>query len=215
MDHKIVNKPWGYEYIAYQNAHVALKVLHIKHGERTSLHCHPSKSTGLVLVEGEAVISFIADQTKLTAPAKKMIRRGLFHQTHAISDTGVIMLEIETPIDQDDLVRLRDDYGRQATGYETSQAPKDSDCLTIVVPDSGSNYYSLGSSQLEICRPTEFDNLNDRDLVMFLQGGLIKTVNGRTHLVTQPGDVGEVQIVNQVAKEMDGFADDTIVLYIR
>ena len=116
MDHKIVNKPWGYEYIAYQNAHVALKVLHIKHGERTSLHCHPSKSTGLVLVEGEAVISFIADQTKLTAPAKKMIRRGLFHQTHAISDSGVIMLEIETPIDQDDLVRLRDDYGRQATG---------------------------------------------------------------------------------------------------
>ena len=73
----------------------------------------------------------------------------------------------------------------------------------------------MGSSQLEICRPTEFDNLNDRDLVMFLQGGLIKTVNGRTHLVTQPGDVGEVQIVNQVAKEMDGFADDTIVLYIR
>jgi mannose-6-phosphate isomerase-like protein (cupin superfamily) len=215
MDHKIVTKPWGYEYIAFQNDFVALKVLHIKHDERTSLHCHPNKSTGLVVVGGEATISFIADETKLTAPAKKMIRRGLFHQTHATSPNGIVMLEIETPVDQDDLVRLRDMYGREDRGYETDVTPKDSDCLELVVPDVGSNKYKLGTSELEICRPLDFESLADTDIVMFLQGGLIKTVNGRQHLVTCPGDVGEIQVVKQVAKEMDGLAEDTIVLYIR
>ena len=94
---KIVKKPWGYEYIAFQTKKVAVKVLHIDANERTSLHCHPNKSTGLVLVQGQAIINFIADQSLLTAPSKKMIRRGLFHQTIAVGEEGVIMLEVETP----------------------------------------------------------------------------------------------------------------------
>jgi mannose-6-phosphate isomerase-like protein (cupin superfamily) len=213
LEHKTVRKPWGYEYIAYQNDGVALKVLHIKQNERTSLHCHPSKGTGLVVVEGEAIISFIADQTKLIAPAKKMIRRGLFHQTIALTD--VIMLEIETPVDQDDLVRLQDNYGRENNGYEESNIPNNSDCLTIIVPKTGTNKYALGTSCLEVGYATTFDNMNDSDMVMFLQGGLVKTINGRLHLVTQPGDVGEIRVVKQVAKEMDGFADNTILMTIR
>jgi len=217
MENNIVSKPWGYEYIAYQNDYVALKVLHIRHGESTSLHCHPSKSTGLVLVDGEAIISFIADESKLTAPAKKMIRRGLFHKTHAISTMGVIMLEIETPVDKDDLVRLRDTYGRKNIGYENSQfeLPRKEDCLTISVPNKDSNIYRLGASTLEVCYPNNFNNLRDNDLVMFLQGGIVKTINGRQHHVVSAGDVGEVKIVKQVLQEMDGFADNTITLYIK
>jgi len=50
---------------------------------------------------------------------------------------------------------------------------------------------------------------------MFLQGGLTKTINNRTHMVTMPGDVGLVQVVGQVAGEMDGFAPNTIIMTIR
>jgi mannose-6-phosphate isomerase-like protein (cupin superfamily) len=220
MDHKIVQKPWGYEYIAYQNDYVALKVLHIGYDQRTSLHCHPNKSTGLVLVDGEAVISFIADQTRFTAPAKKMIRRGLFHQTHAVSANGIVMLEIETPVDQDDLVRLRDNYGRENKGYEDShyELPRDNDCLTIVVPESGTNQYTLGVCTLDVCYANNVSILDQYDPevnVMFLQGGLVKTVNGRKHLVTQPGDVGQIKVVKQVASEMEGFDDNTIIMFIK
>jgi hypothetical protein len=49
---------------------------------------------------------------------------------------------------------------------------------------------------------------------MFLQGGLIKSINGRAHHVLQPGDVGVVKVVNQVAQEMDGFAPDTVIMTI-
>lgn len=219
-EHNIVRKPWGYEYVAYQNDLVAMKLLHINAGERTSLHCHPNKTTGLVVIDGQARINFLADQSVLTAPAKKMIRRGLFHQTHAISEQGVKMLEIETPVDKDDLVRLEDSYGRTNMGYEnaTFELPKTEDCVWFAHPELGTNTYKIGSSTLTIEAAHSIDNFvakPDRDIVIFLQGGLVKRIDGRNHLVTVPGDVGEVSVIRQVAKQMDGFADNTYIMTIR
>jgi mannose-6-phosphate isomerase-like protein (cupin superfamily) len=214
----IVRKPWGYEYLAYENEHVALWILHIRAGERTSLHCHPTKSTGLVVVSGTAEINFIADSRIVTAPGKQMIRRGLFHQTHAITDT--IMFEIETPVDKNDLVRLTDNYGRTATGYEGTefQLPKDNECMWISEPELGTkHHYTQGDCRITVETATNIDILsskNDSDLLMFLRGGLIKNVDGREHLVTAPGDVGLVSVVQQVAKEMDGFIVDTLIMTI-
>ena len=48
-------KPWGYEYLAYENQKVALWLLYIKPNHQTSMHCHPLKTTGLTLLDGEAV----------------------------------------------------------------------------------------------------------------------------------------------------------------
>ena len=52
-----VKKPWGYEYLAYENENVGLWFLYIAPGQSTSMHCHPKKTTGLVLLDGEAEIS--------------------------------------------------------------------------------------------------------------------------------------------------------------
>ena len=220
VNHKtvVVRKPWGYEYLAYENEHVALWILHIRAGERTSLHCHPTKSTGLVVVSGTAEINFIADSRIITAPGQQMIRRGLFHQTHAITDT--IMFEIETPVDKNDLVRLTDNYGRTATGYEGTefQLPKSNECLWISEPELGTkHHYAQGDCRITVETVTDIDilnNKNDSDLLMFLRGGLIKNVDGREHLVTAPGDVGLASVVQQVAQEMDGFAPHTVVMTI-
>ena len=51
-----VTKPWGYEYLAYENDNVGVWILHIKEGESTSMHCHPNKDTGLIVLEGEVDI---------------------------------------------------------------------------------------------------------------------------------------------------------------
>ena len=48
----VVKKPWGYEYLVYQNDKVALWFLYIGHGHQTSMHCHPNKTTGLILLNG-------------------------------------------------------------------------------------------------------------------------------------------------------------------
>ena len=44
---KIVKKPWGKEYLIFQNNVVAIWLLSIEPGKNTSLHCHPTKKTGL------------------------------------------------------------------------------------------------------------------------------------------------------------------------
>ena len=78
----IVKKPWGYEYLAYENEHVALWFLYIKHTHSTSLHCHPKKTTGLTLLDGQAEVSFFNHTNKLNPGNKVMIRKGLFHTTY-------------------------------------------------------------------------------------------------------------------------------------
>jgi hypothetical protein len=131
------------------------------------------------------------------------------------------MFEIETPVDKDDLVRLRDNYGRKDQGYEDNQfeLPKDSECLWINDPVIGtSDFYKIGTCDVEITCATDtsiFENRNSNDIVMFLKGGLIKEINNRPHLVTQPGDVGQVKVVKQVSQEMDCFAPDTIIAFIK
>jgi len=215
----IVRKPWGYEYLAYQNADVALWVLHIRQGERTSMHCHPTKSTGLVVLEGQAEINFIADSKILNAPSKQMIRRGLFHQTHALSEDGIIMFEVETPVDKDDLVRLHDAYGRKDAGYEGTdfELPKTEECLWLENPIGTPLEYKFNNRTivLENAYDGIFEQYDENEIMMFVQGGLIKNINSREHLVTVPGDVGQIKVVKQVAKEMDGFAKNSIVMVIK
>ena len=54
-DKKIVTKPWGYEYVAYREKNkLAVTCLNIYKGKSTSLHCHPLKKTGFILLEGTA-----------------------------------------------------------------------------------------------------------------------------------------------------------------
>ncbi len=49
-----------------------------------------------------------------------MIDSGVFHSSEATSAKGAIIMEIETPPDKLDLVRLKDKYGREEKGYEDS-----------------------------------------------------------------------------------------------
>ena len=57
----VVNKPWGYEYLLYENGTVGVWFLRLNPGQKTSMHCHPHKKTGLILLEGEALLSFLND----------------------------------------------------------------------------------------------------------------------------------------------------------
>ena len=116
---KLVKKPWGEEYLIFQNNVVAIWLLKIKPNHHTSLHCHTEKKTGLILLDGKIEINLgFYDKRILEAPDKIMIRPGLFHSIKAISKSGLHALEFETPFKKNDLVRFQDDYGRQAKHYE-------------------------------------------------------------------------------------------------
>jgi quercetin dioxygenase-like cupin family protein len=212
----IVKKPWGYEYLAYENENVALWFLYIAPGQRTSMHCHPKKTTGLVLLDGKAEVSFLSDSRELKALDKVMIRRGLFHSTKAISDKGAFVFEIETPVDKQDLVRLNDQYGRASKPYEdnTFEEAKSQNCLWIT---DENKIYNFSNCILQVETIDNIDVINnkkDTDLIMFLKGGMIRNIESTSHCVTIPGDVGFANIIKQVSQQLDGVVPVTIIMTI-
>ena len=215
-----VRKPWGYEYLAYENDQVGLWFLHISKGESTSMHCHPKKTTGLVLLDGKAEVSFLADKTQINSLDKVMIRRGLFHSTKALSDDGAFIFEIETPKDKHDLVRLSDSYGRTSKPYEDSsfESAKTQDSLWIEEPPKWeAATYSFANCNLLVENINSIEVINkkeDADLIIFLKGGLVRHIDDRSHLVTTPGDVGYAGVVKQVSRQLDGIVSDTLIMTI-
>lgn len=173
-----VEKPWGYEYLMYGNRDAALWFLYLKPGASTSLHCHPRKKTGLVLLSGEAEISFLNDSTHLKALNRVIIRPGLFHSTKATSPEGIVLLEIETPRDKENLVRLEDTYGRKAQPYEGGDhvRPLPADRLVLQAPDEEQEtLHTLAGCQLSVLRTNHLERIADRDdshIFVILEGGL-------------------------------------------
>jgi mannose-6-phosphate isomerase-like protein (cupin superfamily) len=210
----IVKKPWGYEYLVYQNDNVALWFLYIGHDQQTSMHCHPNKTTGLILLDGEAELSFLTNTVNVKPVTKVMIRKGLFHSTKAISENGACVFEIETPVDKHDLVRLDDKYGREGTPYEDStfETPKAEDCLWINDSDSDYNFSGCNLKVEVIDSVNTFNKKDDEENIILLRGG-IKTDNG--NFVAQAGDVVSSVIVKRLIKLFTQISDNTIIMTIK
>ncbi|MDA8560516.1 hypothetical protein N9L33_01810 [Nitrospinae bacterium] len=115
---KVVIKPWGYEFLIFENESVAIWYLHINKGHSTSMHCHPLKKTCLITLSGEALCNTFERRNYLNAIEGIVIENSVFHSTKALSPQGIELLEIETPPNKIDLVRLNDSYGREMKSYE-------------------------------------------------------------------------------------------------
>jgi|TARA_Y100000031_G_scaffold43741_1_gene50186 mannose-6-phosphate isomerase-like protein (cupin superfamily) len=115
---KVVLKPWGHEYLIFENEHAAAWFLHIKYGHSTSMHCHPQKKTSLILLSGNAICNTFEQRNYLESIDSIILEKAVFHSTKALSPDGIDVIEIETPPDKTDLVRLNDEYGRASYGYE-------------------------------------------------------------------------------------------------
>ncbi|MFL3050338.1 MAG: cupin domain-containing protein [Candidatus Neomarinimicrobiota bacterium] len=213
----IVKKPWGFEYLVYQNENIALWYLFIKYDNETSMHCHPNKTTGLIVLDGEVEVSFLGNTFKSGPLSKIMIRKGLFHSTRSISKEGSHVFEIETPVDKHDLIRLEDKYGREGSPYEdeTFEAPKRDDCLWIKEPKNGDSsdyfFYNCKIHLKTISDLTELKILSPQENIMFLNGGII-TSDGK--FVAQAGDVVKGDVLMKLAELFPKVAPDTTYMKI-
>ena len=214
----IVNKPWGYEYLAYENEHVGLWFLHIKKDQQTSLHCHPRKDTGLVVLDGTVNVSFLNDINRLSSGRKIMIRKGLFHSTKALSEAGASVFEIETPKLKHDLVRLEDQYGRETKPYEdsSSEVAKSEECIFFEDPEIGQRKsYIFSNSKILIESVTNKNVLlkkRDHENVIFLKGGIL-TDDGKSN-ITSPGDIIAAHIVKRLCGTFGRIDPETVIMII-
>lgn len=117
----IVKKPWGYEYLLFENNSVAIWILFLKNGAKTSMHCHPRKKTSLFVLDGAVETSSLQGSHSLSCFDCIVIDKAAFHSTFSVSKDGSFIMEIESPPDKADLVRLMDEYGRENKAYETGK----------------------------------------------------------------------------------------------
>jgi len=115
----VVLKPWGYEYLMFENESLAIWILHLEKGHENSLHCHPRKKTSMVVLNGRIQVSTLKEWFELNRLDSVIYEEGVFHTQKALTD-HVFLMEIETPPNKKDLVRLKDAYGRVGKGYEGS-----------------------------------------------------------------------------------------------
>ena len=199
---KLVKKPWGNEYLLYENGIVAVWMLNIESNKNTSLHCHTKKKTGLILLEGEIDVELgFYDKKKLFAPDKVMLRTGLFHSSKSIN-TNSKLLEIETPIDKEDLVRFEDNYGRQEKPYEGKKFFSDlsKNAILLQDPATSKQEYKFNDSTLKFERHYDCDELinkSDDTIFAIIKGGLF---SDNSQIVLSPGEVVRTETVQKLSE---------------
>jgi mannose-6-phosphate isomerase-like protein (cupin superfamily) len=211
-----IKKPWGYEYLVYQNQDVALWFLFIASGHQTSFHSHPNKTTGLIILEGLAEVNFFNNSTALSRCEKIMIRKGLFHSTKSLSPDGTYLFEIETPNNKLDLVRFKDAYGREGKPYEDAsyEYPKASDSLSIENLENFKNPINFCNCILSIIKVSSieyFKTFGDKTNIMFLTGGLLTEYDIS---VISPGDIVAVEVIKKLSSVFSKIKNDTYVLIL-
>ena len=108
-----VEKPWGYELHWAKTERYVGKVLHVKAGHALSLQYHNKKDESIYVLAGEIILRIQQEDTlierRVGVGEAFHIRPRLIHQFEAV--TTADLLEASTP-ELDDVVRLKDKYGR-------------------------------------------------------------------------------------------------------
>ena len=167
---KLVKKPWGYEYVIYNSLNrMAITYVHIDSKKSTSLHCHPKKKTGFIIVKGTALVQigiYKKNKKKFKSLSRLVVRPGLFHSLKAVSKNGMSALEFETPYNKADLVRFEDRYGRKNKSYEGSKFTSSisDNLMKFKKPKKNKkNVYKLDDVVITLERTKNFKNLSTKD----------------------------------------------------
>jgi mannose-1-phosphate guanylyltransferase/mannose-6-phosphate isomerase len=112
--HRQVHRPWGSYTILEEGGPYKIKRVTVKPGERLSLQLHHHRSEHWVVVRGTAEVDLDGETRFLRKGESTFVLAGMQHR---LKNPGVIPLEvIEVQLgdylEEDDIVRFDDDYGR-------------------------------------------------------------------------------------------------------
>jgi rfaE bifunctional protein nucleotidyltransferase chain/domain len=174
---KINDKPWGKEYLAYQNKHIGIWILHVNCDQETSLHCHFKKDTILIPLTGSFKINLHNDYRILNVFDSLFVPRCTFHGIHSYVNNGILMeIEVYTEnieyTDKNDLLRIKDMYLRDKDKYETSvleRVPNENEIMQFMNQDN----YWLDKTNISIFKTNILADIEPKyDKVLLLNGCL-------------------------------------------
>lgn len=113
--HCKVYRPWGYYHSIDQGERYKTKRIVVNPGAKLSMQKHHHRSEHWVVVKGTALVTKGEEQMLLTENQSTYIPLGVIH---CLENPGVIPLEIievqsGSYLEEDDIVRLNDQYGRK------------------------------------------------------------------------------------------------------
>lgn len=109
-------RPWG-EFYGWDSGDTwYVKTLSVKPGKRLSLQYHNKRAERWVLVEGEATAVTIEDgkiiETPLVVGETFVVHQGMPHRLMSKKGGLLVEVAIGSTFDENDIVRLEDDFGR-------------------------------------------------------------------------------------------------------
>jgi hypothetical protein len=143
------------------------------------------------------------------------IFKSRFHASKAVSNEAAIVLEIESPEDKHDLVRLSDSSGRQNSKYETKEnfTPKDGTELWIpeaVEADREINIFGKKIGHLIADSNWITENVNQNTKLVITEGSLQAENENK---ILNPGDVIDVRTLSTLCKHFE-FEKNSKYIYI-
>jgi len=114
MNHREVYRPWGVYDSIDNGERYQVKRITVKPGAKLSVQMHHHRAEHWIVVSGTAKVTIGDDQFLLTENQSTYIPVG---QVHCLENPGVIPLELievqsGSYLGEDDIVRLKDQYGR-------------------------------------------------------------------------------------------------------
>lgn len=109
---EIVSKLWGYEEILVNNDKYCAKFLHLTPGWECSLHYHPVKKETFICCEGMVQVDIEAGglihHKTLMIGDQLTINPWTPHRFRCADDELAVLLEVSSPHDDNDVVRIQE-----------------------------------------------------------------------------------------------------------
>lgn len=220
----VFQKPWGWEFEVTSNQSFALWYLEIFPGKSTSLHCHLRKTTGYIVLSGQVEVEFLSSKVILNAGDSINLRPGVFHRTRSLGKKANV-LEIESPNEKDDLLRLEDESGRMDSSYNRATTVNDINVISFMNKVQMSFKCNSGIcrfADLEVTiKKTSIDSVllvNDYyDTVALLEGST-PVISGGVCIaedgIFSSGNISRVETLRRM-KTVNDFSREVTLLLVR
>lgn len=112
--HKTVYRPWGFYTVLAQGKGFLTKLIHVGAGQKLSVQSHEHRSEHWVVLSGSAKVILEKEEHDLSTGRSIDIPTKAVHslQNHSNEDLEIIEVQLGDILDENDIVRYEDIYGR-------------------------------------------------------------------------------------------------------
>ena len=107
-------RPWGHYEVLADEPSFKVKSLTVLPGKRLSYQFHRFRSEHWFVISGSATVTLDGEDRVITVGESVDVPVGVPHRVHNAGTDPLVFIEVQhgTSFEEDDIVRLEDDFGR-------------------------------------------------------------------------------------------------------